>query len=466
MSESIELLQQQLIALSRVWASGKEVDQTLAADLRRQAVLANHRHYLKHIPVYSRLAEQQGIGPDSDVQTIKSSLMLADSVFKSYDQHWLDDGDWASMNRWISSIYHHPVDSDASGIETVDDWLEQLSQAGVRVAFSSGTSGVLSFVPRSREDMTVARAANACCLPALVGRKQGGKGAMRWLKPLLSRLEPQDMMSMLVKAGIRGFDAVFLGFTSGGTGNQLLMADLAPLFRRVHYLYDFDLSATALRAVRSGPRTEKERQMAADFERVVVENGQHAYSKLIEHIKASTADGQKVFIFGAPFQCLELCRQFSSRGEKITLPDGSLVLFGGGWKGFDGQAVRREELVLLLADVLGLAPESVLEGFSMTEISILTLRCDYGRFHLPPIIEPVFMDAELNPVDNPAGEAVFAFMDPLALSCPGFIITGDLVQPAFGRCACGLDGPAVTAIRRAGSQEIKGCGGVMGSIRA
>jgi hypothetical protein len=466
MSDSIQFLQQNLIKLARTWASGKHIDPAQAADLRRRAILANHRYYLEHIPVYSRLAAQQGIRPDCDVQAIKSRLMLADSVFKSYDGRWLDENDFGAMNRWLSGIYHHPVEFDTSGIETVDDWLNALSAAGIRVAFSSGTSGVLSFVPRSREDMTVARAANACCLPALVGRKQGGKSAVRWLKPLLSLISPQDMMSMVVKAGIHGFDAVFLGFTSGGTGNQLLMADLAPLFRRVYYLYDFNLSATALLAVRRGPRTEKERQMAAEFERVVVENGQQAYSKLIEHIKASAADGQKVFIFGAPFQCLELCRQLSSRGEKIKLPEGSLALFGGGWKGFDGQAVGREELVSLLADVFGLAPEAVLEGFSMTEISLLTLRCDYGRFHLPPVIEPVFMDAELNPVDNPAGEAVFAFMDPLALSCPGFIITGDLVQPVSGRCACGLEGPALTAIRRAGNQEIKGCGGVMGSIRA
>ena len=466
MSESIQILQERLIKLSRTWASGKDIDPALAEDLRRQVILANHRYYLEHIPVYSRLAAQQGIGLDSGVQTIKSRLMLADGIFKSYDGRWLDENDFGAMNRWLSSIYHHPIEFDTSGIETVDDWLRALSTAGIRVAFSSGTSGVLSFVPRSREDMTVARAANASCLPALVGRKQGGKRAMRWLRPLLSRISPQDMMSMVVKAGIRGFDAVFLGFTSGGTGNQLLMADMAPLFRRVYYLYDFDLSASALRAVRRSPRTEKERQMVADFERVVIENGQQTYSKLIEHIQASAADGQKVFIFGAPFQCLEVCRQLSSRGKKIKLPGGSLVLFGGGWKGFDGQAVGREELVFLLADLFGLAPEAVLEGYSMTEISILTLRCDYGRFHLPPIIEPVFMDAELKPLDNPVGEAVFAFIDPLALSCPGFIITGDLVQTAFDRCECGLDGPAVTAIRRAGSQEIKGCGGVMGSIRA
>ncbi len=464
MTESIELLQQRLIELARVWASGKEIDPALAADLRRRAILANHRHYLEHIPVYSRLAERQGIGPDSDVQAIKSSLMLADGVFKSYDTCWLDDGDYISMNRWLSGIYHHPVDFDTSSIETVDDWLRQLSPNGIRVAFSSGTSGVLSFVPRSLEDMTVARAANACCLPALLGRQQGARGALRWLKPLLSRLAPQDMMSTLVKAGIRGYDAVFLGFTSGGTGNQLLMADLAPLFRRVSYLYDFNLSASVLRAVRRRPRTEQERRLVADFERVVMENGQQAYAALAEHMRSAAADGQKVFIFGAPFQFLELCRQFQD--EKRKLPEGSLVLFGGGWKSLDGQAVGRDELVAMLADLFGLAPESVLEGFSMTEISILTLRCDHGRFHLPPIIEPVFMDTELNPVEHPQGEAVFAFMDPLAVSCPGFIITGDLVQTQNGLCACGLSGPAVTAIRRAGSQEIKGCGGVMGSIRA
>jgi len=35
-----------------------------------------------------------------------------------------------------------------------------------------------------------------------------------------------------------------------------------------------------------------------------------------------------------------------------------------------------------------------------------------------------------------------------------------------GECVCGLCGPAITGISRAGNREVKGCGGIMSSIAA
>ena len=60
----------------------------------------------------------------------------------------------------------------------------------------------------------------------------------------------------------------------------------------------------------------------------------------------------------------------------------------------------------------------------------------------------------------------FGFLDPLAISYPGFIISGDRVHLVHGACGCGLAGPAITEIGRMPGSEVKGCGGIMGSIRA
>ena len=45
-------------------------------------------------------------------------------------------------------------------------------------------------------------------------------------------------------------------------------------------------------------------------------------------------------------------------------------------------------------------------------------------------------------------------------------MSGDEVRLVGGECACGLAGPAVTEIRRAGAREMKGCGGIMASLAA
>ena len=58
------------------------------------------------------------------------------------------------------------------------------------------------------------------------------------------------------------------------------------------------------------------------------------------------------------------------------------------------------------------------------------------------------------------------FLDPLDISYPGFIISGDEIHFVDGECACGLSGPAVTEIGRARHREVKGCGGIMASLAA
>jgi hypothetical protein len=102
----------------------------------------------------------------------------------------------------------------------------------------------------------------------------------------------------------------------------------------------------------------------------------------------------------------------------------------------------------------------------MTEINAFMLRCDHGRFHIPPTIEPVIFNEELEPVRGTDLRGVFGFQDSLAQAYPGFIISGDEVHFVDGDCPCGLSGPAVTEIGRAHSREIKGCGGIMASLKA
>jgi len=186
---------------------------------------------------------------------------------------------------------------------------------------------------------------------------------------------------------------------------------------------------------------------------------------MIDHLLESASSGRKVFIFGAPFQYLELCRELESYGLSILLKRSSLVLIGGGWKGFDGEKVERTEMEASLVRSFGLESKAILEGYSMTESSILTMRCDYGRFHFPPLMEPVFLDESLRPIEAHEADAIFGFLDPLATSYPGFIITSDRVHMVRGDCACGLTGAAVTSIGRYNGDGVKGCGGIMGTMR-
>ena len=120
----------------------------------------------------------------------------------------------------------------------------------------------------------------------------------------------------------------------------------------------------------------------------------------------------------------------------------------------------------MIGKVLNIKPEMVLEGYSMTETSALTLRCRYGRFHIPPTIEPLVFDKGLTPMEGDDLWGAFGFMDALATSHPGFLISNDYVHMVSSQCQCGLCGPAILEIGRLPGSEVKGCGGIMGSFSA
>ncbi|MDD5605553.1 MAG: hypothetical protein PHX29_06600 [Dehalococcoidales bacterium] len=128
--------------------------------------------------------------------------------------------------------------------------------------------------------------------------------------------------------------------------------------------------------------------------------------------------------------------------------------------------MSRQTLVNMVTDTLGVPSEMVLEGYSMTEVNVLMLRCKEGRFHIPPLIEPVIFNDELDPLEGEELTGAFGFLDPLGVSCPGFIISSDQVTLTYKQCSCGLSGPSITTIGRLPGSEIKGCGGIMGSMLA
>src|SRR5260370_41036648 len=95
-------IQLELIRITQAWALRQKADLCRAAELRRQAALLLHTHYLDNIPAYGRLAQQEGIGPLDDIEPIKTHLRFPDDLFKSYNQKWLGRNDFGGVTAWRS----------------------------------------------------------------------------------------------------------------------------------------------------------------------------------------------------------------------------------------------------------------------------------------------------------------------------------------------------------------------------
>jgi acyl-protein synthetase LuxE len=458
---------EELLRQAMRWAAGSPFDRAHARRIRRDALLRNHRHYRNRIPLYRQIADRAGVNDDASFDALTHSMLLPDVIFKSYPQSLLDRRDFCGMDRWLRTIFHDDVKAPVGGLETVDDWLASLEARGIHAAYSSGTSGNLSFVPRDDYSWWLFREGSLHYAPLLLARR-GVVGRVK--APLAAcagrMLSRARFMQIFSRLGFRDFDGIFLNFSGGNQGTQLVGQELAKRVRRAHFLYPARMSATAIRALTRGQAGALEQERMEAFLDVTVRRKEENYERMIGATRAAIAEGQRIMVFGAPYLVREFCDRVLASGQRTVLPAGSIVGYGGGWKTFDGEALSERALLDLIERALGVNERFVVEAYSMTEIGAIMMKCEHGRFHVPPHLETIILDDALEPVEGADLTGILGVMDPFAVCYPGFLITGDNVHRTESRCPCGLDGDTILSVRRASGAEVKGCGGIVAAVEA
>src|SRR5580658_722937 len=80
-------------------------------------------------------------------------LFFDHRVYKSYPLSLIETRDFSRLTAWLNRLTTHDLSKlDLSGLRTVDDWLARLDEAGMMIGHSTGTTGKLSFIPRSRTE--------------------------------------------------------------------------------------------------------------------------------------------------------------------------------------------------------------------------------------------------------------------------------------------------------------------------
>jgi hypothetical protein len=409
--EDLPQLLERLVSLTRAWSTGAAFDDE-ADGVLRAAVRAAHARYASVIPVYRRLAQSQ-THDNPDVDDIVRDLMLSSDVFKSYQPSWLQASQFDRMTEWLSGRFSRAIDIRSDSLTSIADWRQALRDDGVFLASSSGTSGRWSFVPR--DERTVRALA---------------RNGSAYHHRVWSKSETGDYGE---------FDCLILAPRGKGLGLQAAGTGLARMGRRSHHLLD-DADSRASGA---------------------------SYARAVGFLGESARTDTRVIIFGAPFQIADLCEHVRTAGLRVRVPADSLVVSGGGWKSFEGRRISRPQLQNLIEGTLGVAGDRIIDTYSTAELNCVFMTCSYGKYHVPPLLAPVVLDRTLAGSWGSEGSGILGALDPFAWSYPGFIITGDLVTLARGRCDCGLDGWMIVGeITRAAGEEIRGCGGVITSLMA
>jgi hypothetical protein len=409
-------------------------------EIHTRALSEHFTTMVERVPVLALLAEEQHIHQVREIAQA-GPLLLSHSVYKSYPLSVLENGRFDRLTRWLDKLTAHDLSAlDASACGSIDEWIDFLdANTELRIKHSSGTTGKLSFVPRSVSEMdTVA------------------KGFMRFFEGFGD--EPD--------AHLRGFDSlpiIHAGYRHGAMGQARLLDAVTRYFHGgddswVTTSNPGRLSADVLslggRIKGAEQRGELGKLKLAPgllarrdaFEKEQAHSEEHARAFFDD--VATRLRGRRVVISGTVPQLADLAEEGRKQGVMAAFARDSLVHIAGGSKG----RVLPDRYRELIVQFIGIDRYPRL-GYGMTEMVNATHRaCPLDHYHFRPNIVPFIIDPQTGEQLPRQGTQTgrFGFVDLAIKTHWGGFLTGDEVTLSFGDtpCACGRTGAHVDPVIR------------------
>lgn len=378
------------------------------------------------VAALQRLAKKEGVATIDSVEDALP-LLFDHRIYKSYPLSLIENRDFPKLTSWLDRLTTHDLSKmDLSGLDLLDDWLTRLDDFGMIVGHSSGTTGKLSFVPRSRTEFPAWRKSYWEANRAATG------------------VDPETVH-------IDTFSPMYRG------GHQMLMK-MTALFdvpaaggpEHYHTLYQTHLSADLLslagRLQAAEERGELEQlginPIILQAREQLIAQGKRReqdieawFVKLFEEYR-----GVRVKIGGTFADLIRTARSGIAKGLKPAFAPGSILMSGGGMKGFKDAPEDWEGFV---TDYFGIPKIGMLYG--MSEVMGMSPRCSAGHYHLMPHTIPLLFDRDMKLLPREGAQTGrYGFFDLLAQTYWGGFISGDQITIHWDEdCSCGWKGPRV-----------------------
>ncbi|MEV0180246.1 acyl-protein synthase [Streptomyces sp. NPDC050625] len=143
----------------------------------------------------------------------------------------------------------------------------------------------------------------------------------------------------------------------------------------------------------------------------------------------------------------------------LRLPEGSLVVLGGGWKGHADRRIGKDDFRAEVTERLGIPGARIRDTFGSVEHCVPYVECAHHRLHIPVWSRAAVRDpATLRPL--PYGERGFLHLvSPYITSVPAHsVVMGDVASLHPGEeCPCPLSTDWFTVHGRAGVSRNRSC---------
>ena len=399
-----------------------------------------------HIPALNSLAEKQGVKFIDSLETL-ATVLFTHQVYKNYPFAFIERKQFVELTRWLNKLTAHDLSSlDVHGVTTIDGWLERLDEAGMFVFHSTGTSGKLSFFPRSE-----------------VEKEAWVEGTYAFLEAFMP--------------GIRNIHlpVFWPAYRSGRQAGMRLIThfgpELAGCEEEYHSLFESPMSADFMSLAMRMKHAQEHGDLStmdkikAIFktkgEIITLKARKATLTKNFFEKMVRDYRGQRVFLMASATDLLDVALEGIQNGQRKIFAADSILLTGGGFKG-------RQEIPDwkgILQEFYGV--ERVFMSYGMTELNSYNLACSHGVYHVFPWNIPLVLDGTGNLLPRTGAQTGRAgYFDLLAQTYWGGILTGDRVTVHYDEeCGCGWKGPWIEdTVQRftelMGGEDIISCAGV------
>ncbi len=392
-------------------------------ELQTEALSIRFEQQKDRIPALSKLADAQGITRIGEFNEVLP-VCFEHTIFKSYPSFLLEKGQFDKLTTWLNRLTAHDLSKvDASGCKSIDAWLNLLcAETELDPIATSGTGGTMSFAPRDKSD---------------------------WRTQVLGGLRIQMLQEFGVPSTAADLNEklhVFWPTHADGHTSMFRTGHYARKFMAMecddhfHPVYnspgDTDVMFLAARLRSAQARGDNRVNVLPSLlerraELEAIERDRPA--KTAEWLESMTSlSDKRVFVMGPWMLLYDFAKKGLAAGKKCNFAPNSVFQTGGGGKGM----VVPDDW----ADVTGRFFNSRFKWvYGFNELTALSVKCEHGRYHIPPWAIPLILDPETSKPLPRNGVQVgrAAFFDVAINGVWGGIISGDKVEIDWNPCPCG-----------------------------
>ncbi|MER5182500.1 hypothetical protein ABT009_29790 [Streptomyces sp. NPDC002896] len=396
-------------------------------EAQREALVRRFETLRPAVEALDKLAARQGVDRIETVPDVVP-LLFDHRVYKSYPLSLIEKRQFTRLTKWLRRLTLHDITKvPLDGVNSVDAWLTRLDEHGMIIGHSTGTTGKLSFIPRSRTEWPAWSNAYFEAMHAAIGID------IRKVKIPTFSAGYRSGHQMMTKMG-----RLFAEGSAGGEAGR-------------HMLYDYPLSSDLLSLAGRLQAAEERGELATleidtqllEERRQLIEASRHRDDDL-QRWFASLAEefrGKRVRVGGTSADLVRLALKGRENGVVCDFAPDSLLMAGGGMKGYKDAP---DDWRRLLTEFFGI--DRIASLYGMSECMGTAPKCTEDYYHFLPHTIPIVLDEDAVPYQRKGVQTGrLALFDLLAETYWGGFISGDRVTIHWDEdCACGWKGPRIS----------------------